>query len=107
MLVDGSNDLAIMHPGVAIPVDAELVSVATNFMDYPILDACLEVDNLRAGLGLVDTERETFMTNRNDFDSTGVKDVSHWDSGSDKKCGMGNYPSRKTKGLYYCASKKS
>ena len=34
--VDGSEDLAVIHPGVAIPIDAELVSVVTNFVDHPL-----------------------------------------------------------------------
>ena len=34
--MDGSNDLVIKHPGVAIPADAEPVSVVTNFVEYPL-----------------------------------------------------------------------
>lgn len=36
LIVDGSNDFAIEHPGVAIPVDAELVFLVTNFVQYPL-----------------------------------------------------------------------
>jgi len=89
IFVDGSNDLVIMHPDVVIPVNAERVSLVTNFIDYPILDARLDMDELRVALGVVNTEREVFLTNRNDFVSTGVKDVSHWDRGFDRKRGVG------------------
>ena len=48
-----------------------------------------DTDRLRAWLGVVHTEREVFMTKRNNFETTRVKDVSHWDGGFDKKCGVG------------------
>jgi hypothetical protein len=53
-----------------------------------ILDGCADRNNLPGRHGVVDTERDVFMSNRNDFESTGVKDVSHWDPGFDKKCGV-------------------
>jgi len=38
LVMDGSNDLAIKLPGVAIPADAEPVSAVTNFVDHPTVD---------------------------------------------------------------------
>ena len=104
--VGGSNDLAIMHPDVAVPADAELVSVGTNFVDYPlhgthecdagsqweksyIMDGSADTDRLHTGFGVVHTDREVFMTKGNNFETTRVKDVSHWNRGFDEKSGVG------------------
>jgi len=34
--VDGSNDLAVKHPGVGVSTYAELVFVVANFVDCPL-----------------------------------------------------------------------
>ena len=47
------------------------------------------MDKLEGRLGVVDTDREVFMTNRNNFEATGIKEVSHWNCGFDKMSGVG------------------
>ena len=65
------------------------VTLVRNGKSSYILDGCVDIDNLTARLGVVDTDREVFMTNGNNFEPAGVKDVGHWGLGFDKKCGVG------------------
>ena len=92
--VDGSNDLAIEHPGVTISVDADQVSALTDFLEPPlericecyflvgdrkrsyIANRCTEVDNLPGRLGVVDTDGES-VGKRDNSEVTVVKIVSH------------------------------
>jgi hypothetical protein len=53
-----------------------------------IMDGCVDRNNLPSRPDEADTERGVFMSKRNDFEFTGVKDVSHWNPGFDKKCGV-------------------
>lgn len=53
------------------------------------LAGCIDKDILHDNVGGVDADRGVFMSKSSDSVATGVKDVSHSDSGFDEKCGVG------------------
>ena len=80
------------------------VTPARNGKTSYVLNRGVDTDRLPGRLGVVDTDREVCMTNRNDLEASGIDvdvgvdgvdvdgvvvDVSHWDSRFDKKCGVG------------------